>query len=231
MILRGHEREDGVAVAKREDGGLLPFQKFLDDHALAGRAEGAVDHRLVDGVQRVADVHGDGDTLARGEAVGLDNDRRTVMLDVVARGAGVVEFGVARGGDAVARHEVLGEGFARFDARGGGAGPEGAQAGLLESIDDPGGKGIFRADDGEADLVFAGEIDQAIEVHRVDGHAFAVLVHAGIAGGAIELAELGRLGQLPRERVLAPARADQQNIHTHSLGGSLRSSHSARRRS
>jgi len=44
---------------------------------------------------------------------------------------------------------------------------------------------------------------------------------AWIAGGGVELREARRLAELPGERVLASARADQEHLHTRTLASGL----------
>src|SRR3546814_2528493 len=72
--------------------------------------------------------------------------------------------GVVRGGDTVAGKEILGEGFASLQLRGGGGGAEDAQALGAEAVDDAGDQGPFRADDGERHAFVAREREQAVDV-------------------------------------------------------------------
>src|SRR3546814_13410597 len=72
--------------------------------------------------------------------------------------------GVVRGGDAVAGKEILGEGLAAFQLRGGGGGAEDAQALGTEAVDDAGDPGSFRADDGERHAFVARAREQAVDV-------------------------------------------------------------------
>jgi len=53
-------------------------------------------------------------------------------------------------------------------------------------------------------------------VGRIEGDTFGVIGDAGIAGGSEELAAIfqqSRLRQLPRQRMFAPARAQEQDVH------------------
>src|SRR3546814_3083907 len=76
--------------------------------------------------------------LAGGQAVGLDHDRRALVADVCERVVQLRMDGVVRGGDTVAGKEILGEGFASLQLRGGGGGAEDAQALGAEAVDDAG---------------------------------------------------------------------------------------------
>ncbi len=92
----------------------------------------------------------DDDAFARGEAVGLDDDGEgeavELFADLVERGAD----GVGGGGDVVALHELFGEGFARFELRGGLRGAEDAEVAPGQLVDDAKRERNFGADDGEA---------------------------------------------------------------------------------
>ena len=74
----------GLAVAQREERGLLADQEFLDHDLGAGRAEAAAEHHVDRGFglgQRLRDH----DALAGGEPVGLDDDRRALLAHVGLR--------------------------------------------------------------------------------------------------------------------------------------------------
>ena len=78
MILGdGHGPEFGAAYEAHE-GEFLAFEEVFDNDFGAGCAEAMVDEDVVEGVDGGIDVHGDGDTLACGETVGFDDDRRAI---------------------------------------------------------------------------------------------------------------------------------------------------------
>src|SRR3546814_9562745 len=123
--------------------------------------------------------------------------------------------GVVRGGDTVAGKEILGEGFASLQLRGGGGGAEDAQALGAEAVDDAGDQGPFRADDGERHAFVAREREQAVDVGGGDVGvaAFAFGRGAGVAGGDEHFIDARRLRQLPRPCVFASAGADDEEFH------------------
>ena len=103
----------------------------------------------------------DDHALARGEPVGLDDDRRAVLVDVGVRRGGVAEGLVERGGNVVAHHEALGEILGGFELRRGPGRAEDLQARGAECVDHAGGQRRFRARPRSCVDVFAlGEIDQ-----------------------------------------------------------------------
>ena len=65
-------------------------EPLLDDQPVAGLAEDAPDHDLVDAVERLAEVVADVDALARGQAVGLeDHPQRAAQHEVAGLGGRV----------------------------------------------------------------------------------------------------------------------------------------------
>ena len=73
-----------------QDARLLAVEPLLQQQAVAGLAEDAADHHLVDGVERLAEVVADIDALAPGEPVGLDDHAQRPAEHVLAglRGRG-----------------------------------------------------------------------------------------------------------------------------------------------
>ena len=99
--------------------------------------------------------------------------------------------------------------------------PPDAQAVLPEQIHDAQRQRIVRPDDGEVGAVLPGEGAQAgqvfgAELDALDRRAVlceAFLRDAGIAGRAPQSGDVRRLRQLPDQRVLAAAGADNQDLH------------------
>ena len=50
-------------------------------------------------------------------------------------------------------------------------------------------------------------------IGRIERRQFGVFGDAGIARGGGEPGQKRRLGELPRQRVFAPARADEKDVH------------------
>src|SRR5919197_317424 len=71
----------------------------------------------------------------------------------------------------------------------------------------------LRADDDEIHGERARELEDGLAVFGANRVAVAERGDARVAGSGVELVELRRLRQLPRERVLATARAEQQHLH------------------
>ena len=84
VVLAGDQGHDRPAVGQGEDAGLLAVESLLDEEPVAGLAENASDHDLVDGLQGLAEGAADVNALARGQAVGLDHDPERTTEDEVA---------------------------------------------------------------------------------------------------------------------------------------------------
>ena len=87
----------------------------------------------------------------------------------------------------------------------------------------PGDEGCLRADHDEIDVEAARETEQALAVLGPDRVAVAERAIPGLPGAACSALEPRRLRELPRERMLAPARPDQEHLH----GGRVYSRESA----
>jgi len=75
----------------------------------------------------------------------------------------------------------------------------------------------LRADDDEVDVVRRAEAQEPFDVDRPHRMAGADSRDPGVAGRRVQLFELRALRELPRERVLAPTRADEENSHDRSV--------------
>src|SRR5208283_451665 len=108
VSLRGGEREDMAAAGDDDEAHFLAVQELLDHDGIAGGAEAAAEHaargtdcRLV----RIAYHH----TLACRESIRLHHQRQALRSNEARIEIFRRECRVARGRDAVALQEVLGE--------------------------------------------------------------------------------------------------------------------------
>ena len=161
VVAGGHERRHVCAVREAEDAQLLADEALLDNDALAGRPECAVYHRVAHGFERLVDALRDHDTLARGEAVRLDDDGRALRAHVLLCGVRVVEDLERWRRSTRVAHDAPGERFAALDAGGGLCRSEDAQPFLPEAVNDADGERQFRPDDGEVDAVLAAQRPRA----------------------------------------------------------------------
>jgi hypothetical protein len=157
------------------------FQRHRDDHALAGR-----------------------------EAVGLDDDRRALGVEVRVRGGCIGEGFVVGGRNAVALHERLREILRAFELRGFAGRAEHLQAARAEQVDDAGRERRFRPHQRERDAFAFREIGQRVERRDVDVLQTLVLRRAAIAGRDVDHLDARRLRELPRQRMFAAAGTDDE---------------------
>ena len=221
VVLAGGQRGDVLAVAHDDEAGFFALQKFFDDNA---RAAFVVRHaqRVVAGVGRQHEVNrlvrfsqrqGHHHALAGGQAIGLDDDGRAFFVDIGVRGQRVREGVVLGRRNAVALHEGLGESLGTLQLRGGLGRAENPQTVGTEFVHDAGGQRLLGADHGQDD--FFGLRPDAQGLHVGDGNIFKPRIQRGaaIAGGHINRLQLGRLRQLPGQRMFAATTAHNQNFH------------------
>jgi hypothetical protein len=216
VILRGGERQDVRTVDHDDEARLLAGQEFLDDHAVARAAEAPGTEHVLHRRLRGREILGEDDALARGEPVGLDHDGRADPAQIGERGLGLGEDAVGRRRDAMVREEVLGEGLRALELCGVSGRSETAQTGRLEGIDDARNQRCLRADDGQVDRLLGRKTHQCRNVVRRDRQ----ILHLGLVrGSAVAGRNVNAFGQrrlcgLPGEGMLAPAIADDQDLHT-----------------
>jgi hypothetical protein len=85
---------------------------------------------------------------------------------------------------------------------------------MPELVGNAGDEGPFRADHDEVGIQRSCEVKEPFAVRRVNRVALAEAGDAGVARRGVQLVEARRLAQLPRERMLASARANEEHFHT-----------------
>jgi hypothetical protein len=210
VILAGGEGEDVLAVDHDDEAGFLAVEEVLDDDAGAGIAELVAREHVVDGGVGFFQRHRDNDALAGGQAVGLDDDGRALLVDVgVCCGRLGKSLKTGRR-DVVASHEALGEILGGFKLGGFLGRAEDLQTTGAENIDHASRQRRFRADDGEVDLVLLGEISQGFRIGDVDVFQLVLARRAGVAGGDVNFLHTFGLRQTPGHGVFAAAGTDYQ---------------------
>ena len=151
--------------------------------------------------------------LARSQAICLDHDRRTLLIQVGVRRCRIAEGGVGCGGNAMARHEGLGIILGAFKLGGLFCRAKNLQAGAAKRIHDPFGQRRFRSNHGEGNFFALGKSHQFR--HSSDRYIIQIRFQrcTGIAGGNKHLVNSRRLRQLPGQRMLATTAANNQNFH------------------
>jgi hypothetical protein len=115
---------------------------------------------------RLVQRHRHDDALARGQAVGLHHDRRADVAHVLQRQRDIVEHLVVGGRDAVPREEILGEGLAALELRGGARRPEDALPRGAKHVNDAADQRALRPDHGQRDLLVERELQQPCDIGR-----------------------------------------------------------------
>ena len=122
-------------------------------------------------------------------------------------------------------HEGLGEVLRAFELRRRLRRAEDAQAARAEHVDDAGGQRRLGADDGERDLLLLREVGAAPS-RSVIGDVLAARGSSAVPalpGATKTVCTRRRLRQLPGQRVLAAAAADDEDFHgaAHSISSAL----------
>ena len=140
---------DGRAVGEGVRRGLRAAQPLLDQHPRAGLAERACHHRRLDRLEGFGGGIADGDALAGGEAVGLDDVLAPEAAHVVHGGFRVIEGGGVPGLDAGIPHQLLRERLRELDLRPRARGAEHRDALGAQRVGDARRERRLRPDDDE----------------------------------------------------------------------------------
>ena len=204
-----------LAIDHDDETGFLAEQAFLDHHAMPGVAHAVAGEHGIDRGMRLLQRRRHHHALARSQAVGLHHDGGAVLVEVGMRGSGIGEGAESRGGDAVARHELLGVILRAFELGGGLGRAKNPQPGGAKRVDHACRQRRFRADHGERDVaVAAHKLKQ--RGNRGERHVDQTVLgcRAAVAGRDEYLGDTGRLRELPRQCVFASAGADDEDFHS-----------------
>ena len=159
-------------------------------------------------------VRADRDALAGREPVGLDHARAAELVDGArARTRRRCRSSGARRRHAGGQHELLRERLGALDERGARRRAEDRDARAPQRVAEPEHERQLGPDHDEPGLEVVGERDEAADVVDGDVVAGGDARDAGVAGSAVQFATGGARGERLRQRVLPPARADEQDPH------------------
>ena len=208
MVLARGKRKYVLAVNHDDKAGFFAFEEFLNDNACACRAELVAREHVVNGVVRFIFGHGDYNAFAGGQTVSLDDNRSAFGAYVFVSGLWIAKAFVFGRRNTFALHEGLGEIFGTFELSGFLGRAENQETRGAENVDHTFGKGGFRTNDREVNLVFQGPVAQGFDVG--DGEVFqaAVSGRSGVAGGNPNFFNTFGFGKTPGKRVFTTAAAD-----------------------
>jgi len=183
-------------------------------------AEGSPDQIVLERSHDLRGAGRDHHSLSARDPVGLDRHpvieragegQRSVELPALAPLLVRLEDRVGRGGNAHGAHELLGEGLAPLDARRGGTGAEGGDAGCPQRVAKTCDERSLRADDGQVGREGSRERHAGRDVAQRQRSAGQLASDAGVAGSDGDGPALG--AQAGGQGVLARARAVDQGLH------------------
>ena len=213
VVLGGLQHIDRAFLHQRQDGTFGTGEQFLDDDAFAGIAKALAAHHGVDHFQSIGSAVTKGDSLAFGQAGGLDDDRLTPNPHEFLGGDGIGEAVGLGGGNGLMAHDLLGEPFIGFDLGRGLAGAKYKDALFAKAIGQSHGQRYLRADDDQIDGIGADEFLNCGQIGGGDGNEVGQFRDAGIARSAKEIGDACGARQLPRQRMLASTAANNQYRH------------------
>jgi len=218
VVLRGADGQRHLAIAEHKETGLLAGQELLNHHLRARRAKGPAEH-VVNRVQRLLFGLGHDHALACGQPVGLDHDGGTLGAHMLARGLRLGEMAIAGGRRARRVADCLGKALGGFEPRRRLAGAENRDPRLAQPVGHARGKRHLGADDDEINRLGLAEPRHRAAVENVERGAIGDLRDPGISGCHDQPVAFGVLQHRPGEAVLAPATAQNEDIHRpHLLG-------------
>mmetsp|Transcript_19296 Transcript_19296/g.45656 ORF Transcript_19296/g.45656 Transcript_19296/m.45656 type:complete len:489 (-) Transcript_19296:2106-3572(-) len=224
VVLGGRQHRNTLAIAKRQNGTLGPKHPLFQDNLGTCVAKLLCFQALAHGGLGLFGSLRDNHTLASSEAASLDDNIEGNRVDVLQRGfhAPILcgEGLILGRWDVVALHEVLGEGFGRFDLCGRLAWPEDGDVLRPQLVSQTIGEHLLRADHNQANVVLTAEGDDFLELRGRDGHVHVdhrrrvegLSLSVGVADATISRAhedntDLWALAQLPGKCVLPGTRA------------------------
>src|SRR5439155_1191087 len=111
----------------------------------------------------------------------------------------------------------LGEALRTLDPRRLGGRAEDGNARVAQDVREPCEERRLGTDDYEVDVELTGEGEQPLAVLGANGVALADPCDPGVAGRGVDRIEPRTLRELPDQRVLTPARPDDEDLHAASL--------------
>ena len=115
VILGRSQGQDMAAICQRQKRSLFAAQKLLNHHLVASRAKLTLAHNGSDGSLGFGLGGAQQDAFPRGQAIGLDHNRRPDFFDIAAGCVRVAKHAKGCGWHALLLHECLGKGFAAFE--------------------------------------------------------------------------------------------------------------------
>ena len=112
----------------------------------------------------LCEIHGDNDTLAGGQAIGFNDDRRALFLNIGMGRFGIGKRFVVCRGHSMTFHKCLGKIFGTFQLSGGLCRSENLQVIGSEIIDNPCRQRSFRANHREAYVIGFDKVCQTSNV-------------------------------------------------------------------
>ena len=216
MVLAGGHDGYVFAVTHHNEAGFLTLQKLFNHHpgaaGVVGHAQrveaGVRCQHEIDRLVRLMKVHGHHHTLACRQSVGLDDDRCPFFVDVGMRSGRIGESFVLGCGDAVALHKGFGKRLGAFKLRGSLGWPKHPHSLRAKGVNHASGQWLLGAHHGQRYFFCNSPGKQFMDVRDIDILKPGIHGGSAIAGCHVHGLYLGRLRQLPCQRMLTATAAN-----------------------
>ena len=216
MVLRRAEGDDRAAVGDREEARFLAGHEFLDHHFCPGFAKGPGEH-MANGVLGLLGGLGNDHALASSQPVRLDDDGQVEPGERGLRFGTVAGADIARGRDASAITQRLGEALGPFEQRRPGRRAKHRHAGSAQAVRQSIDQRRFGADHDEADGLFGAEGRSRGMIGHIERDACRLFGYPRISGRGEDALNLRGLRQFPAQGMFASTTSHQQDIHARPL--------------
>jgi hypothetical protein len=205
VILRGRQRNHIAAVAKDDEADFLSAQAVFDHEGWREGFQSGLCHGVV-----FRDYH----AFAGGEAVRFDHHGVGEAVEGAAARGDIPSRGEGGGGDVPLPQKVLCENLAAFQPGGFRGGSEDGAAVRAKHIHHSRDQGRLRAHDGEIGIHRFGNRQVRGRRPVAGGQTLRDVRDAWIARSCEHPLDLGTLCDAPGERMLTPAAANDQHLHS-----------------
>ena len=216
MVLGGSHGPHGLAVGEGQKRALGAGQALLDDHGGTRIAEGSGE-ALADRLLGLLLLGSHDHALTSCQAICLHHERGSLLANIGERSLFVGKRTVRCRGNAGALHELLRKALGALHLRTLGTRSKAGDTSRAHSVGNTGNERGLGTDHHKPDALLAGKGSHRLRVVLGKRHVHALLQRASVTRRDVERSTARRLGKLLRERMLAAAASQKQDVD--GLGG------------
>ena len=164
------------------------------------------------GIESLLELGGNDNALARSKTIGLNHQRSALSVHVVEGQLLIGKRAIGGSGDTGALHQLLGKKLGALHLRGLAARAKARDARGAHGVCHAGDKRGLGTNDDKANAVLAGKARHLSGVVLIDLGELGLGEDAAVAGGRPDLARARALEELAKQRVLAAASAQKEDV-------------------